>query len=228
MKESDKEWGKVEERRKRKASEYAQSITADNFGEWRERILIFSQTESDDLATFPFFYQFLGEFAAVNPTLALDLVLKDTHRIERFLIPLLRGLWAGDNRPAIRSLINDWIKDARYLNQCIKMFLSNPELDAELIKALLEKAKEIRDTDAINMAVSVAVSNYDEDREYLLTDVLMPAIQSLTEQSDARWILESWFRRETRTVFSNLNEAFYLAVNFCSTDAYATRVQGGI
>ena len=68
--------------RKEKASEYAESITPENYDEWRQRILKYVQTESNDLATFPIFYHFLEVFASTQPELALQLISTDSERIK--------------------------------------------------------------------------------------------------------------------------------------------------
>jgi len=74
----------IEEERRKKASDYARSITADTYAEWRARILEYAKTESDDLATFPVFYHFFAEFATARPELAQRLVTEDTTGVARF------------------------------------------------------------------------------------------------------------------------------------------------
>ena len=207
LKESENRWRQEEEERKRKATEYARIITSENYEEWRQRILNFVLTESDDLATFPYFFQFLREFADNSPELALDLISTDSDRIQRFLIPLLRGLWTSDKKPEVRSIIGTWINEGRYLTQCTKLFLDNDDLDMELLGSLLSTAQKIGDTQVVNMLVSVSVSNYAEGKEFLLGGLLMPAIETLTSHSDTRWIWDTWFRRESKAVIQSLDES---------------------
>ena len=109
---SERDFSATDEARRRIASEYAAGIARGNYEEWRRRILTYAKTESEDLATFPVFYFFLEAFAKSQPQLALMLVKNDTDAIERSFIPVLRGLWAGSERPAVRSLIESWIDQA--------------------------------------------------------------------------------------------------------------------
>ena len=67
---SSQQFEAIEKERRQKALDFAYSITADTYAEWRGRILEYAKTESDDLATFPVFYHFLAEFAAARPELA--------------------------------------------------------------------------------------------------------------------------------------------------------------
>jgi len=61
----------IEKERRQKASDFAYSITANTYAEWRGRILEYAKTESDGLATFPVFYYFFAGFAAARPELWL-------------------------------------------------------------------------------------------------------------------------------------------------------------
>jgi hypothetical protein len=201
----------VDETRRCVASEYAASITPDNYGEWRRRILAYAKTESDDLATFPIFYHFLEEFAKVQPQLALTLVMDHADQIERFLIPLLRGLWAGVQRDATRTLIETWIDQAganrgRYLFASTKLFLSNENLDVELLRRLLTRAAELKDLASVRQVVSVAITNYRDSKASILNDLFLPALAVLTQEEDATWIFDAWFRREAHEVLAVLDE----------------------
>jgi hypothetical protein len=57
-----------------------------------------------------------------------------------------------------------------------------------------------------NAIISVAVSNFSEDKKFLIDDLFIPALEVLTEQANANWIFDFWFRREARAVMCNLGE----------------------
>jgi hypothetical protein len=211
LKKSGRDFSATDETRRRTATEYAASITRDNYQEWRERILRFAKTESDDLATFPIFYFFLETFAKAQPELALSLVRADTDAIERFLIPLLRGLWTGPEQAAVRSLIESWIDQAdtnggRHLFASTKLFLSTETLDIELLKRLLAKAAALKDLATVRQVISVAIANYRDGNDLVLNALFLPALEVLTREKDATWIFDAWFRREVREVLARLDE----------------------
>jgi hypothetical protein len=206
LRKSDSDWEGAEQFRKAKASEYAASITVENYAEWRQRILKFAETQSEDLATFPVFYQFLESFAAKQPTLALQLISNDTEQIDSFLIPLLRSLWAGPQRNATRKLVESWVEQGRYLYQCTKQFLANENLDRDFLALLLRRATELDDLRTVTLVIAVAVSNYRNDKAFLIDEFFLPALEILTDRSNVNWILDFWFRRETRAVINNLRE----------------------
>ena len=207
LKKTESQWEKVDEFRNQKAAEYAESITKKNYEEWRQRIFKYTETESDDLATFPVFFQFLENFAKESPELAFKLVSNDSERIQSFIIPLLRTLWGTEEKARVLELINDWIEEGRYLFQCTKMFLGNDALDTELLSRLFEKAKDVGDLRSATLVVSVSASNYSEENNSLLDDFFLPAIEFLTANSDTSWMHDFWYRRESKTVIEALNDA---------------------
>ncbi|QHP70955.1 hypothetical protein EI171_28895 [Bradyrhizobium sp. LCT2] len=207
---SERDFEATEQMRRRAASEFAASISEESYPKWRTRIVTFARTESNDLATFPIFYAFLEELARLHPLLALKLVTEDHRSIERFLIPILRGLWAGPEQLAARSLILSWIDDpsgerGQYLFACTKLFLSNDGLDIGLVRHLLERAVELKDLAAIRQVVSVAITNYRSGDTILLNELFLPALSALTREGDASWVFDAWFRQELNSSIAALD-----------------------
>jgi len=199
----------TEKERRETASRFAGEISEANYAEWRERILLYATTESDDLATFPVFYYFLGEFAKARPELALRLITEDTVGIVPFLIPILSNLWDGPQRAATRALIDGWIAHARtgldnHLFASTKMFLSTRDVDIDLLKQLLSKAAEIKDIPTIRQIVTVSIARYGDADEKLIADLFLPAIDVLTQEKNASWIFEAWYRKEAMELFEKL------------------------
>jgi hypothetical protein len=210
---SDDQWSVTEKERRQRASEFAKSITSENFQEWRARILTFAKTESDDLATFPIFYHFLDEFSAAHPELALRLLTEDTAEISRFLIPILRGLWDGPRQVAVREVIERWIKEAKADNEhhlfaSTKLFLSTKELDVGVLGQLLAKAIEIKDVATVRQCIAVAIVRFPTAGKETTTlkRLLFQALDVLTQEKDASWIYEAWFRGEARQLFADLDK----------------------
>lgn len=206
LRKTNSDGGDAEDYRRTTALKYAASITSENYPEWRQRILKFAETESNDLAMFPIFYLFLETFAVAQPKLALRLASEDSQKIANFLIPLLRALSAGPEKKAIRAVIQSWIAQGRYLPQATKQFLRNENLDLNLLILILRKAEELRELQTITLIMSVAVSNYETGKTFLIEELFLPALDVLTQNSSASWIFDIWFRRETRVLINDLSE----------------------
>lgn len=200
LKEAGTDWKETDELRRASARGYVEQINDDNSAEWRNRILRYAETRSDDLATFPVFYYFLEHLAVARPEFAFMLVSQDTDAVRSFLIPLLRGLWVGAQKIEVRSLVEAWLLEGRNLYPSTKLFLSNPDLDVGLVKRLLSRASEVDDRSTLREAVSVAISNYVDGRKDLVDELLLPAIQLLSQRGDSNWVFDNWYRRELKEV----------------------------
>ena len=191
-----------QESRQKEARVIAARVSAEGFDLWRRRILRFARTESNDLATFPVFYEFLAEVATTYPEFALDLLVKESEQLSRFLIPILRGLWDGEKREELLPLILKWIAEARadetsFLYACAKVFLSTKDVDLGILGMLLDKAIEFRDSFVMRQVASVAVGRSAKEEERgELKAMFLRALPSLTELGDAGWVREIWFRKE--------------------------------
>jgi hypothetical protein len=205
LRKNDSYWEETDKFRKEKAAEFASSITPDNFLTWRARILAYAKTRSDDMATFPIFYYFLETFAKAQPKLALKLTSEDTNEVAGFLISLLRGLWSTPEQPAVRQLLDGWIRAGQHLYASTKQFLDCPTLDRTLVKRLLDRAAELNELHTVALVMSVAASNYHDD-DTIIGELFMPALEILTDRGSPHWIFDLWFRREARVVISKLNE----------------------
>ena len=204
LRKQDGYWEETDKFRRSKALEFVQSISASNFPFWRERILSYADTESDDLATFPIFYYFLEEFAKVHSAMALELLSEDSDRLSKFLIPLLRGLWDGPAQLRLQSILNVWINDGRHLYAIAKQFINSPVLSLELLERLQAKAVELRDLSTIAMILKVAATDVGESRHVAVSRLFIPALKSLTAAKDANWILDSWYSPEIRVFLGKL------------------------
>jgi hypothetical protein len=201
---------KNEELRKARASEFVREIGPENYKEWKARILEFAKTDSSDLATFPVFYQFLREVSAHAPALALELISSDARQIDRFLIPLMAGLWNGEHRPDLQALADSWLGkpdlEERYVFALIKMFLSTESVDVELLNRLLERSEAIRDAACLRQLVSVAIARFEADPEGLEA-LFLRAIDSMSKIGDASWVNEAWYRPEVKPLLARMSDA---------------------
>jgi hypothetical protein len=189
----------------------ASEIAEEGFDVWRRRILTFADTESDDLATFPVFYEFLAEVARLYPDFALDLLIKDSDRLSKFLIPILRGLWDGEKGEELLPLMREWVQQAQpdktsFLYASAKLFLSTKHVDIGFLGQLLEKATELKDAFVLRQVASVAIARSATDEVFdELKGLFLRALAHLTELRDANWVREIWFRKEAKEMVRKLS-----------------------
>jgi hypothetical protein len=199
LKRSESAWDYTDDRRRKAAKRYLEAITDDTEDEWRDRILEFSKTRSDDMAMFPVFYDFLKSIGQSRPQLALEL-LKYEDRMRPFLIALLRGLWSSERQDDAEKIAEKLMKERTELSAVAKSLNvdENPRLD--LLVKVMDEADRVNDqagADAIVQAMGVAGRQYAlgnvEAKEIFLKGVRMMAMRQ-----DARWANVIWFDRDFR------------------------------
>ena len=201
----------AQERRVQEAKAMAANIPEEGFGVWKRRILTFAQTESNDMATFPVFYEFLADVAEAHPEFGLELLLGESDRLSAFLIPILRGVWDSDKRAELLPLMRRWIDGASIevkspLYACAKLFLSTKSVDLDLLERIRAKAVDLKDAYVLRQVAAVGVArNPDSSEHEALKSLFLHAIRELTVLRDSRWVSDIWYRKEVAKVVAELD-----------------------
>ncbi|MEM8796518.1 MAG: hypothetical protein AAGE61_13195 [Pseudomonadota bacterium] len=203
---SDKDFERIEEERRERASNYVSSISEKNWSQWKARILEFCKTESDDLATFPIYFEFLRNLAETHPKLALELVEKHIAEVQFFTIPLYRGLWAGEYKGSCRALLMELCDQGSQLAAISKLFHQDVEADHQLLANVLGKASETSDEYVISLLIGVAASQFSHDQNFAISGLTVPALKRLKELGCKKWVRMLWHNREIRYLISKLNQ----------------------
>jgi len=80
-------------------------------------------------------------------------------------------------------------------------------MDHSLLNTLFQKAIEQDDVRAVGLVVAIAVSNYVKPDRYLIDAYFLPALEELTTLSNADWILDTWYRPQTKSLINDLEVA---------------------
>jgi hypothetical protein len=185
---------------------HVKSVKKDSAAEWQIRIVEYAKTESDDSASFQYFYKFLEELAKSYPSFAFQLLQEEENALKSFLIPLLRGLWAGEKEKDLRELIDSWIADGKYLSSITKSFMGLQQFEVEILSRLIEVATKINDITTIDTLISLSIENYSFDPGIATEKVFLPAISALTSLNDSSWVFDNWFRKNKEEMFKGLSK----------------------
>lgn len=205
--EDGRDFQKERELRQNKANEFAASITDDNFPEWKERILSYSKIQSDDLATFPYFGQFLEAFGSKAPRLAIKLLEQHHAELQRFLVAILSGLWKSNEKETAEKVIISWIEQNLYLYSLARLVGYLPEFNDLLLTKIFVASERVGDIGALIQVVSSVSAHYKESNPEALKDLFIPAIQALTKHDNSNWVYDFWFRQEKIKLFADLSES---------------------
>lgn len=210
----ERDFAKVEEERKAAAESYIGSITDKTWPVWRARIFKFSETRSNDMATFPLFYEFLHNLAVTHPPFALELLRDHRDKIEFFKVPLFRGLLKGPLKEEFKPLALELAQNGDDLSALTKVFIGNDDIDTDILEAVLQRAVEKPDEFALTELLIVASTSFETNPKFAVERLFVPAINALNAMGSTNWV-KRMYQRQMLTLIANLDEdtlALFLTV----------------
>ena len=201
----ERDFEEIERIRSSRALQYAAEINATNWQTWRDRILKFCETESNDLATFPKFFEFLREFAILQPDLALELISDHLSGVASFTIPIYRGIWKTDRQEELRRYFKQPDFPDVQLAAAARVFLAEPVDDALLV-FLLDEAISRGNEQALCQLIEVSISSFGTDQSNLIDRIFVPAVRTLNSTSSTNWLHNIWYRPNLKALLKELDD----------------------
>lgn len=197
---SDGAWDYSDTKRREAARQYLEEINDATYEVWRDRILEFSKTRSDDLAMFPVYYDFLESIGRERPRLALEL-LTTVHEavMEPFFIALTRGLWTSGCSGEIDAIAKGWIASGRHLTTIAKSLYGVGAQRLDTLTAVIDRAAALDDREALIQTAGVAASLFAEGA-VTAKSIFLRSLRELAKHDDARWANVIWFRKDFRVL----------------------------
>jgi hypothetical protein len=206
LKSAETDWDYSDDKRQQAAARYVDEISDDNCAVWRDRILEFSRTQSDDMATFPVYYEFLKSIGQKRPRLALELVQEHQEVMDPFLIALLRGLWSSECKADAETIALQWIAEHTHLATLAKSLNVDDQPRLDLLARVTSEADSVGDTSAIVEAMGVAACQYVRGHAEAKA-VFMQGMRAAARRHDARWANVVWFNRDFRKLVEAMEPA---------------------
>jgi hypothetical protein len=205
LRRSDESWEYGDGKRREASRRFVAEIDEATYDTWRDRILEFSKTRSDDMATFPVYYDFLQSIGKERPRLALELVGDHTDVMEPFLIALMRGLWTSVEQERVQQITDRWIQSGQHLTALAKSLYTVGANRLSILTAIVDRAVAVDDRAALIEAMGVAASLYVEGATGAKA-IFMRLLRTLAQNDDARWASVAWFSRDFRALVGVLNQ----------------------
>lgn len=203
LRRSEANWTYTDERRREFARQFVAEIDDSNEQEWHTRILKFSETRSDDLATFPVYYEFLELLGQRRPRLALQLLLKHDETMKPFQIALMAGLWKGPKSNEVAEITSRWIDAGKHLTEVAKSLYNGSEKHIATLSAVVAKGAEIDNHDVIMHAMGTA-AHLSNEGVTAAKDVFMQGLRELAKRRVSDWARAIWFNRDFRTLIDSM------------------------
>lgn len=187
---SEAAWDYSDNKRREAARIYLEEIDT-SYTTWFNRILNFSRTRSNDLATFPVYYDFLKSIGEKHPRFALELLSNHEELMKPFLIALLNGLWVSASQSDVESLAKCWIVNGRNLASIAKSLYQVGTSRLDVLASVVERATELDDRDALEQAMSVAANLFIAGASDSKA-IFMRALREMSKRDDASWANSIW------------------------------------
>ena len=193
------DWREAEKERKQKIQEFIEQISDANFDEWQNKVIsvINNYNQVKDYGRYQYFNIFLNKLGKQKPEIAKKLIQNKEKEIEEFLIHLVAGIWESKDKNVAVKFIEDFIEEERHLSLCTGIFSYVKEIDEKLFKKAFEKAKQKKDTNALNKIIRSIVDNYPDDQRH--AKLFIETIKELTKLKNYWWINSVWFKEELIT-----------------------------
>lgn len=196
---SEAAWDYSDQKRRDAARKYLEEINDTSYATWHNRILEFSRTRSNDLATFPVYYDFLKSIGEKHPRLALDLLYNHEELMKPFLIALLNGLWISVNQSDVESIVKCWIENGRNLASIAKSLYQVGTSRLDVLAAVVDRATVVDDREAIIQAMSVAANLFLEGASDSKA-IFMRSLREMSKRDDSSWANTMWLSRDFRAL----------------------------
>jgi len=198
----DYDFNRDRETRSQKIKEFISDISETNFEDWRNKILtVVKNYSAAEPGSYGYFETFLSELGNKKPELGVLLIEKSEKEIAPFLISLLSGIWKSDTKKA-KDLISKWTDEGKYLYSWAFIFVVVDDIDDKLFRKILDKAKELKDTRALNNILRSTLHHYPKHKN--LKPVFIEIIKELARYKDTWWVENLWFKGES--ILSDLTE----------------------
>lgn len=204
LRRSEAAWEYTDEKRREFARQFVSEIDDTNEPQWRTRILKFSETRSDDLATFPVYYEFLELLSQRRPRLALELLTAYEETMEPFQIALMAGLWAGAQSDEVSAIADRWIADGTHLIAVAKSLIKGGKRRLGTLSAVISKGAKLDNHNVIVHAMGTAARLHGEGI-VAAKGVFMHGLRELAKRRNADWARAVWFNRDFKTLIASMD-----------------------
>jgi hypothetical protein len=192
------------EYRKAQAAGYIDEISDETADDWNRLIQRCAATQSNDMATFPVFREFLQQLARAKPHIAVAFARRDDPNVLAFLPPILDGLYESEARDIYAELIEDYLDRNAYLPAIARHCRLVKKDAADIVKKALNGAIAADEGMAVSECLIFAIENHDPQALPLVDNVFVPAITYLISKREAQWISRTYFLLECKKFFHEL------------------------
>ncbi|MEC4089357.1 hypothetical protein [Pseudoalteromonas rubra] len=190
--------------REERVNIHINSVSGINIKKWIDRVELYLETDSRDLATYPELFKFIETISSRFPKEFL-LRLDKTPNLNKSAVAIFRGVWASSQQAEFIDTIEAWLEKGRYLWELSFAFLSFKGLSFSLIDKFVNASISFEDTQSLSLFLRIL----DERRECFSSEsinLLFSRIFTyLNKNSSTMWINHVWFTRKGQSFIEFLS-----------------------
>ncbi|MCP1846747.1 MULTISPECIES: RelA/SpoT domain-containing protein [unclassified Bradyrhizobium] len=195
-----------DEYRKARIDEFVAEIDETNADEWFSIIQRCAQTESNDLATFPSFGEFLKKLSKAQPVVVLGFMEKLDDKLTGFLGVMLSGLEESSLALKVPAKISEWLSQDRYLVQIAHYYRFAAKLDNVVLSKILQAGIRLDSHAVVSQILGTVFYRYADGTPDLIATILIPGVQYFAEKKDTGWVDLAWYLPKDRSPLADLTE----------------------
>ncbi|MEJ1357053.1 MAG: RelA/SpoT domain-containing protein [Candidatus Sedimenticola sp. (ex Thyasira tokunagai)] len=194
----------TDEYRHGEANRYIDEINDTNEDDWFDLIARCAETKSNDLATFPFFGNFISKLAERKPEVADRFLSKATDDLRNFLAGFLNGLALSSRHDIYERILESELESANSLTGVVLHLrhsdANNPDFTARLLKRAIDKDDSI----AVIECLLFVLEHYGTEKIADADTFLQDALTFLNDRKDSRWVSKAWFLKKATRFYEEL------------------------
>lgn len=221
----------VDQYRHDQIKSFVESITPKNEESWFTFIERCASSQSNDLATFRFFEEFLIDLSKKKPKTAERYIKMASKDLLSFLPAFLKGISESGDVKTHNRLVELFLNDDNHLNALAEHWRNCKPAQPSVIKRILDSSIEKSNDIAVIECLLFAMEETDLRKVPPRNELFLPALNYLTDKKDARWVRGGWFLETTKPFFDSLtsDDAEFLLENlvyFPKVDSQLERILG--
>lgn len=173
---------------------------------WFDRISRYAQTDSDDLATFPVFANFLDRLAEIQPAIVFGYLDRLNGPLTNFLPSMLAGLMRSAMRAQALVRIDVWLGTGQHIKQIAWYLRFADPFEEAILHRTLDSAIRHDDVYAVRNVLIAAVSQFVSHPGTLIDEVFLPALKYLDVAKDFSWVRMPWFSWLNSAIIRSLDQ----------------------
>ena len=202
----ENEFQSENQNRENRLQELINDVRPENYEQWEKRIIAWSQIQSNDMATFPYFSRFLENIGKNLPDFTLSLIREHDEHLDRFMVPIIIGILQSNKKDEFQTFTKSWLAQEKHLQVMANVCEYADYFDQNLLIEVAEIAINLQDRRTLYECLSALFCKLEQYANTVFNTLLQRILEVLTEYQDSYWIQNFWYRDNLKTIIQTMED----------------------